>query len=262
MRSRRYTNPGNSELDFKPFMNLMVVLIPMLLISAEFARISIIDIDLPKDRGSDPTIKQLDPSAEDKTNKLILTAIVTDSAITVGSKSGFLPSITYREFHEYVAGDDRRTFTVEHTPGAPVFHPDSKREMKLNERYEICLYATDTGNTIMHAWYTRDNELLLDAEGNPVSALARGDTVYALHFPQRMLVVSNMKEFQKRYLSAYDVLKSKLMAVKARYPHVEDSTDIIIASENEVIYDKIIKIMDVARESNFPDISIAKLRSS
>lgn len=260
MRSRRYTNPGNSELDFKPFMNLMVVLIPILLISAEFARISIIDIDL-SERGANRYIKNR-KSEGNEVEKLLLTAIVTDSAITIGSKSGFLPSITYREFHEYIAKDDRRTFTVEHRPETLVLHPLTKREMGRNERYEIYLYTTDTSNNIINAYYTRDNELLLDAKGNPVLALAHGDTVYALRYPQRVLVVFNMKKFQKRYLSAYDVLKSKLVAVKARYPHVEDSTDIIIASENEVIYDKIIKIMDVAREANFPDISIAKLRES
>ena len=64
--------------------------------------------------------------------------------------------------------------------------------MRPNERYEMYLYATDASNTIIQAYYTRDNELLLDDKGNPVSSLARGDTVYALHYPQRMLVVLNM----------------------------------------------------------------------
>ena len=45
------------EMDLKPFMNLMVVLIPMLLLSAEFARIAIIDIKLPEGRGSQTMTK-------------------------------------------------------------------------------------------------------------------------------------------------------------------------------------------------------------
>ena len=40
------------EADMKPFMNLMVVLIPLLLLSAEFAKIAVIDMKLPENRGS------------------------------------------------------------------------------------------------------------------------------------------------------------------------------------------------------------------
>ena len=42
----KFHRTENSEIDFTPYMNMMVVLIPILLISAEFARISIIDINL------------------------------------------------------------------------------------------------------------------------------------------------------------------------------------------------------------------------
>jgi biopolymer transport protein ExbD len=48
--------------------------------------------------------------------------------------------------------------------------------------------------------------------------------------------------------------------VKDRYRDAEDADDIIIAAENEVIYDKIVQIMDAARNAEFPNISIAKLR--
>ncbi len=261
MYDRGHTERGNAEIDFKPFMNLMVALIPVLLISAEFARISIIDANLTADeRGCNINDKQKERFPENTSNKLILTVVVTDSAITVGSKSGFLPSITCREYHEYVAKDDRRTFKVEYTPGAPVLHPDSKREMNLNERYEMYLYATDSGNNLIHAWYTKNNELLLDNKGNPVMEIAVGDTAYTPTNPRRMLVVMHTWDYERRHLSACDVLKTRLTAVKMLYPHVEDSSDIIIASESTVLYDKIIKIMDVAREADFSDISITKLR--
>jgi biopolymer transport protein ExbD len=51
------------------------------------------------------------------------------------------------------------------------------------------------------------------------------------------------------------------MMVKERYKDADDADDIIIAAENEVMYDKIIQIMDAARTADFPNISIAKLRS-
>jgi biopolymer transport protein ExbD len=44
-----------SELDMTTFMNLMVVLVPFLLITAVFSRITIVELDLPSARGPAPT---------------------------------------------------------------------------------------------------------------------------------------------------------------------------------------------------------------
>jgi len=49
--------------------------------------------------------------------------------------------------------------------------------------------------------------------------------------------------------------------VKERYREADDANDIIIAAENQVIYDKVVQIMDAARSADFPNISIAKLRA-
>jgi biopolymer transport protein ExbD len=43
------------ELDMTTFMNLMVVLVPFLLITAVFSRIAIVELDLPSARGVAPT---------------------------------------------------------------------------------------------------------------------------------------------------------------------------------------------------------------
>jgi biopolymer transport protein ExbD len=87
-----------------------------------------------------------------------------------------------------------------------------------------------------------------------------GDTVYALTNPRRVIFVKDPSEFQSKPLSAYDELQNRLMKVKERYRDAEDGEDIIIAAENQVMYDKIVQIMDKARAAEFPNISIAKLR--
>ena len=96
--------------DLKPFINFLVVLIPVLMLSSEFAKISIINLKMPENRGSNTetaqTVKPL--AAEDDADKLMLTMIITDSVVTIGAKSGFLPSLFYKEFHEYVSAEDRR----------------------------------------------------------------------------------------------------------------------------------------------------------
>jgi biopolymer transport protein ExbD len=43
------------ELDMTTFMNLMVVLVPFLLITAVFSRIAIVELDLPSAQGPAPT---------------------------------------------------------------------------------------------------------------------------------------------------------------------------------------------------------------
>jgi biopolymer transport protein ExbD len=113
----------------------------------------------------------------------------------------------------------------------------------------------------MKAMYTTKGALVTSAEGFPKQSLNVGDTVYTVTNPRQVLIVKNPAEFVSRNLSAYDELKNRLMKVKERYPDAEDAEDIIVAAENEVIYDKIIQLMDVAREAGFPNISIAKLRS-
>jgi biopolymer transport protein ExbD len=250
------------DIDLKPFMNIIVVLIPVLLISAEFAKMSVIDIKLPMERGVSPGIIQKDPPEDGKVNKLLLTAIVTDSVVTLGAKGGFLPSLFYREFHKYVAKDDHEAFTVEYKAKEKVYHPKTKREMTIYERYDISLYVTDENRNILKTLYTKStNRMLTDAAGNPVSIVKPGDTIFELTTPRTRLLVKDPSDYVLQPLSAYDELKNRLMKIKERYREADDGDAIIIASENQVMYDKIVQIMDVARAAQFPKISIAKLRT-
>lgn len=252
------------EMDMKPFMNLMVVLIPMLLLSAEFAKISIIDIKLPEGRGSQVATKVKKPPADEEANKLLLTAIITDSVVTLGAKGGFLPSVFYQEFHHYIAKDDQADFTVKYDPSSKEMpkHPRTGRPMEIYERYDIYLYACNEDYTqITQCLYSKFGEMMTDVESLPVKQASVGDTLYALTNPRRMVVVTNPADFELKPLSVYDELKNRLLKVKERFKDAEDGDDIIIAAENQVMYDKIIQIMDAARTADFPNISIAKLRS-
>ena len=250
-----------SEMDLQPFMNLMVVLIPMLLVTSEFAKIAVIEIRLPEARGSQTEQAVTEQPSEDRSNKLILTAIVTDSVVTLGARGGFMPSLFYKEYHRYITRDDFSEFLLPYTPGEPVLHPKSGRELTIYERNEIYLYTTDENRNILNRLYTRYGEMLTNSSGISVESVNAGDTVWALTNPRRMVIVNDPSEFESKPLSAYDELKNRLMQVKERYQDADDADDIIIAAENEVIFDKIVQIMDAARSADFPNISIAKLRS-
>ncbi len=254
----------DQEMDFKTFMSLMVVLIPLLLLSAEFAKIAIIDIKLPEGRGSQTMQKVKKPPKQDDENKLLLTTIITDSVLTLGAKNGFLPSLFYQEFHRYIAKDDQHDFTVKYDPSAAELprHPKTGRLMEIYERYDIFLYSCDETYTDIHkCLYTKFGEMITDANSIARTNVGVGDTVYALTNPRRMIIVTDpAEEFELKPLSVYDELKNRLMKVKERFKDADDADNIIIAAENQVMYDKIIQIMDAARSADFPNISIAKLR--
>jgi biopolymer transport protein ExbD len=253
------------DLNLMPFMNLMVVLIPMLLVSAEFAKVAVIDIKLPEARGSQTKNTVTEQPQENKDAKLLLTAIITDSVVTLGAKGGFLPSLFYKEYHRYVTravpGEAPIDTLLEYTPGQFPKHPFSGRELTIHERHDIYLYTVEPETrAIINTLYTSFGEMVTNADGNAVKSVSAGDTVFALTNPRRRIIVSNPAEFTSKPLSAYDELKNRLMKLKERYRDAEDADDLIIAAENEVIYDKIVQIMDAARNAEFPNISIAKLR--
>jgi biopolymer transport protein ExbD len=258
------------DVNLMPFMNLMVVLIPMLLVSAEFAKVAVIDIKLPEARGSNTDVTQKNPPDENKDEKLLLTAIITDSVVTLGAKGGFLPSLFYKEYHRYVTRDGLDTLLEYQTAidpkdgkSKPVMPKDPRtgRELTIYERNEIFLYTVEPeSRAVINTLYTSYGEMLTNGEGNAVQSVSPGDTVFALTNPRRLMVVSNPGDFVSKPLSAYDELKNRLMKLKERYRDAADADDLIIAAENEVIYDKIVQIMDAAREAEFPNISIAKLR--
>jgi hypothetical protein len=191
--------------------------------------------------------------------------IVTDSVVTIGAQGGFLPSLFYKEFHRYVAKDDRTNEkTVPYdpaNPNKPVINDKTGKPFKLNERQDILLYTADENGAIIQCLYTKEGVMLTDAEYTPLKSVNIGDTVYLLSNPRVMVVVKNPAEYTLQPLIAYHEMENRLLKIRERFRDADDANDIIIAAENQVAYDKIIQLMDVAREADFSNISIAKLRS-
>lgn len=294
------------EVDLTSFMNLMVVLIPILLASAEFAKIATIDISLPTDGGSSALVKETDKPIEEEV-KLQLSVLVADSAMTIGGSSGFLPSIWYREFHKYTGIDTLVEYypdslnreTMEYT-ALPSLEDGTK--LTIHEREDIFLVAYEDGFAgVKMGWYSLEGgELITDTEGKPVTKIEEGKDYWALTTRQsfaiaekalrdgsaaeesaeaegtesteedeeentdimtrRKVIGANPSEYEERQLSAYDLLKSTLVRIRERFPEAVDRNALTIAAENQIVYDKVIQIMDIGRSSNLAEISIAKLR--
>jgi biopolymer transport protein ExbD len=234
------------ELDMKPFINFMVCIILVLIASVEFAKVSIIDMRLPMEGVQSEEPRTTPALADD--NRLRLTAIITDSAITLGGRNGFLPSIRYAES------------TPVHAQEKSALRPGSVRKIFAGGQSEPLLYVTGENGKIDSALYTRDHALLVDHMGAAVRSINAGDTVYAGSQARRMIVVRNTGAFITAPLCAYDEFANRLAQVRQLYHGVEDSGTITIAAEDHVQYDKIIQIMDVARSVGYEDIGIAKMR--
>jgi biopolymer transport protein ExbD len=86
---RRSGQSADIELDIKPVMNLMVVLIPLLLAGVEMVKLSIIEIDLPPASGGGTGGDQNNPEKE-KEKKLGLKIAITDEGISLATASAVM----------------------------------------------------------------------------------------------------------------------------------------------------------------------------
>jgi len=78
----------SAELDMVPMMNLFTVLVPILLLAAVFANITVLELEIPPPASGEAGV-QVAPEA----TALNLVVVVAEEAITVGGNGGFLPSI-------------------------------------------------------------------------------------------------------------------------------------------------------------------------
>ncbi len=89
---RRKGEELEMELDIRPVMNLMVVLIPLLIASAEFVKLNMIEVNLPPAKTSVGSEMDKEKLAKDKEQQklLRLKLIITDEGIIIGNESGIL----------------------------------------------------------------------------------------------------------------------------------------------------------------------------
>jgi biopolymer transport protein ExbD len=86
---RRHMTVEEIPLDIRPVMNLMVVLIPILLFSAEFVKLSIRELNLPPaSGGAGLSEEQQKPQEQEK--RLFLTVLISKKGFYIGTRGGYL----------------------------------------------------------------------------------------------------------------------------------------------------------------------------
>jgi biopolymer transport protein ExbD len=267
LRTPKLTEQAARDVDLKPFINFLVILIPVLMLSAEFSNIAIVKATAPE-RGTNTDSLSTQPPLEPATDKLDLTVFLTDSTVTVAASGGFMPTMWYKEFDRYVSREDRRVQQVEaYDPRDPEhvpLDPRTNHSFTVSERQERLLYVADgESRVLLDAYYLKaTGGLLTDDAGETVRSVTSGDSVYTVSDPPRLVIVHEpAAEVELRHLSVCDQLGRNLMAIKRRFPAADDAGRITIASDRGVAYDKIIQVMDAARNAGFADIGIARVRA-
>ena len=91
-RGRRARQIETAELNITAFMNLMVILVPFLLITAVFSRLAVLELNLPTSQAEQQT---------PETEEFMLEITVRDAAISVGDRNqGLLANFEKTEAEE------------------------------------------------------------------------------------------------------------------------------------------------------------------
>ncbi len=77
-----------ADVDMVPMMNLFTVLVPVLLLAAVFAKVTVLDLNLPPKGSGEQGASQYEAHTD-----LSLLVVVSEQGITVGGTGGFLPTV-------------------------------------------------------------------------------------------------------------------------------------------------------------------------
>jgi len=211
----------SKDLDLTTFMNLMVVLIPVLLASVEFSKIAIIEANLEKDRlGSGSLFK-----AEDSTGLLKATVLTSDSTVTVGFASGLFETIHLKKGSQ--------------------------------SSYDTVIAVDPTGKTISALYEHISGTLITDSTGKALETVKLGQRIWIngespIHYNDSMLCES-------KPLKAMDQVTSHLRALRLSSPKASDRDNVVIGSDTSVVYDLLVQCMDAAENGGFENLAFAKI---
>lgn len=263
MKKARTKRHKNKELDLIPVMNLFSILVVTVISMATFEKLGVLELWLPE-RGqtTEPTKTDIDDAL------LNLTVVITDKGVTIGAAGGFQPSIYYQEEVEYRSRSDQKVFRKIWVKGEEVKSPTDGKVMSPYERETIMLNfvtkkdSADAG-TYAYASQNVEGNAMMDTAGNwyaqvpPVGALYRvvGDeTVHKMD--------ARSASFCKvDKLSAYQEVAKTLekihMLYSQRDPLPPDVDDVVILAGEDVIYDKVIQMMDACKSAGFDRVALS-----
>jgi biopolymer transport protein ExbD len=263
MKKARTKKHKNKELDLIPVMNLFSILVVTVISMAQFEKLGVLELWLPE---RSPNTDMSQPPPED--GLLNLTVVITDKGVTIGAAGGFQPTTYYQEEVEYRSRSDQHVFRKIWVKGEEVKSPTDGKLMSPYERETIMLNtlskkdSADPG-TYLYGVTGPDGNALVDTAGNFYT------TMPALGSPYRIVGDEAVKRMDERTLpfckveklSAYQEVARTLESIHKRYSMVEptppDVDDVVILADDDVIYDKVIQMMDACKSAGFDRVALS-----
>jgi len=273
---------AQKEMDMLPVMSLMTVLIPVLLTMTAFQKLAIVEVNLPE--RSEMTRETEPPPPDD--NALNLTVALSREYVEIWARGGSLPKVFFKEMWTFRCKVDNDTITYDPSTISESNPPKCQNGTVLDaEKYK---YSIET----IHLW-----TLLKESEEDPgkiqMSVYSKNDSAYldgnnefitSLNEAKSDMTVATLAESSARRLkcgqsgpgvedicsdgklaislrprSAYDELAKSLIMIHNRFIDSPDADNIIVLADDDTAFDKIISVMDRARDAGFFKINLAKL---
>jgi len=271
------------EINVLPVMSLMTILIPTLISMVALGKIAIVEVNLPE--RSEIAMDSEPPPPDD--NALNLTVALTKDYVEIWARGGSLPKVFFKEMWTFRCKIDSDTITYDPSTISESSPPKCQNGTVLDaDKYK---YSIET----IHLW-----TLFKESEEDPgkiqMSVYSKSDSAYldgnnefitSLSEIRTGAVVATLAESSARKLacgqtapgvedmcnsegkpaitlrprSAYDELAKTLIMIHNRFIDSPDADNIIVLADDDTAFDKIISVMDRARDAGFFKINLAKL---
>lgn len=251
------------ELDLIPVMSLFSILVVVVISMASFEKMGVLELWLPE-RG----IAAAEPNQQPDDGLLNLTVIITKTGVTIGAAGGFQPSVYYQEEVEYRSRSDQKVFRKVWVPGEEVKSPTDGKVMTPFERETIMLNtvvkkdSADPG-TVQMAAIDMESNALMDTAGNWYTRVPQVGELYRIVGDEvvRKMDAKTAAFCKVDKLSAYMEVAKTLekihMLYSTRDPLPADVDDVVILADEDIIYDKVIQMMDACKAAGFDRVALS-----
>lgn len=251
------------DLDLIPVMSLFSILVVIVISMTTFEKMGVLELWLPERGLANPEQNQ-----QPDDGLLNLTVIITRTGVTIGAAGGFQPSVFYQEEVEYRSRSDQKVFRKVWVPGEEVKSPSDGKVMTQFERETIMLNtvvkkdSADPG-TVQMAAIDMEGNALMDTAGAWYTKVPQIGDLYRIVGDE---VVRKMDARTATFvhvdkLSAYMEVSKTLekihMLYSTRDPLPADVDDVVILADEEIIYDKVIQMMDACKSAGFDRVALS-----
>lgn len=269
--ARKMKRIKQKDLDLLPIMNLFTILIPFLLSMASFQKLAIVEVSLPE--RSDMVMDDQPPPEPDD-QALNLSVAISKDYLQIVARGGMLPMIFYKEMWTFRCKSDGDSITYAPSDVSPENPPKCRNGQELDkDKYKYSIEtihlwtlnrtSEEDPGTLMTSLYSGsdsayldgNNEFIPDRKGvQPGSVLATLSESSA-----RKITPEDFSKMKVLPRSAYDELAKSLINIHNRFIDSPDADNIIVVADDDAAFDKVINVMDRARDAGFWKINLAKL---